>query len=184
MKVQVRDTKIPGLKELIPHIFKDDRGLLIKTSHKDTFLANGLEADFTEEFYTVSKRGVLRGMHFQEPPRDHVKYVFCVAGTVMDVLVDLRVGSPTYEQHEIIEMSAEKANMIYIPQGLAHGYYVLSETSTVIYNVTDVYSPEHDGGIHWDSAGIDWPTKDPILSPRDEELLPLSEYKSPFRYEG
>ena len=182
MQINIKQTKIPGLFEILPHIIKDERGLFIKSFHQDIFKKNGLTADFVEEYYSFSYKEVLRGLHFQLPPMDHVKIVYCVLGKVLDAVVDLRVGSPTYGEFETFELSAEKANMIYIPKGLAHGFYVLSKSAIMVYKVTTVYSPEHDTGILWNSVPIPWPDKNPLVSKRDSEFKPFKDFKSPFTY--
>lgn len=182
MELEVKKTKIPGCFELIPKIFKDERGFLVKVYHQNVFENNDLETNFVEEYYSFSYKGVLRGLHFQLPPMDHVKLVYCVLGKVLDAVVDLRIGSPTYGQFETFELSSDKANMIYIPKGLAHGFYVLSENAIMMYKVTTVYSPEHDTGILWNSIGITWPDEKPIISKRDREFKPFKDFKSPFVY--
>ena len=124
MKLQLNPSKIPGCYEIQPAVFKDERGHFVKVFHEDTFKRHHLETDFTEEYYSVSLKNVLRGLHFQLPPKDHTKMVYCVEGEVIDVVVDLRIGSPTYGEFELFQLSAEKANIIYIPPGLAHGFWV------------------------------------------------------------
>lgn len=182
MTIRVNKTAIPGCYELSPTVFKDKRGLFVKTFHQDIFSENGLETHFTEEYYTLSHRDVVRGLHFQVPPMDHVKLVYCVAGEVIDAVVDLRVGSPTYGQFEVFTLSAKKGNMVYIPRGLAHGFCVLSESAIMQYKVTTVYSPEYDSGILWNSAGIPWPCEAPVISERDRGFPALSGFSSPFKY--
>ena len=147
------------------------------------FAAHGLETKFTEEYYSVSHKNVVRGMHFQLPPMDHVKMVYCVEGEVMDAVVDLRVGSPTYGQYVLFELSAEKANSIYIPKGMAHGFCAMSEQAIMVYKVSTSYSPANDAGILWNSVGIPWPSSKVIMSARDESFLPLDKFASPFKYE-
>lgn len=174
------NTSIKGCYELQPRVFKDERGQLVKTFHKPSFLELNLETDFTEEYYSVSKKNVLRGLHFQNPPHDHIKCVTCISGKIFDVVVDLRKYSPTYKQHFTIELDAEKGNMLYIPKGLAHGFYVLSETAIFLNRTTTVYEPSCDTGIKWDSCGIKWPIENPILSEKDQQMIDLNEFKSPF----
>jgi dTDP-4-dehydrorhamnose 3,5-epimerase len=130
---------------------------------------------------TVSAKGVLRGLHFQLPPHDHAKLVYCTAGEVMDVAVDLRVDSPTFRQFVCLTLSADQGNMIYLPPGLAHGFYTLSDSATLVYNVTTVYAPSHDAGIRWDSVGIPWPDQDPRVSERDHGFVAMEVFDSPFR---
>jgi dTDP-4-dehydrorhamnose 3,5-epimerase len=178
--MKIRATKIQGCYELLPNVFKDDRGSFVKTFHQSVFSNHQLETNFTEEFYSVSTRNVLRGLHFQIPPADPTKIVYCVLGQVLDAIVDLRVDSPTYGQFELFDLSAEKANLIYMAPGLAHGFYVLSETAIVIYKSSHVYSKEHDMGIHWDSVGIPWGTQSPIISKRDQEFPAFANFQSPF----
>jgi dTDP-4-dehydrorhamnose 3,5-epimerase len=109
--------------------------------------------------------------------------VYCVQGEVMDVVVDLRVGSPTYGQHAVFELSAAKANSIYIPKGMAHGFCARSEEAIMVYKVSTVYAPAQDAGILWNSLGVTWPTSDAILSVRDQSFPAFSQFESPFRYE-
>lgn len=177
-----KNTSIPGCYELYPQLIKDNRGYFTKTFHQDVFRQLGLRTDFTEEYFTFSNQRVLRGLHFQVPPMDHTKIVYCVAGCVFDAIVDIRIGSPTFGNSYTFELSAEKGNMIYIPPGLAHGFYVLSKHAMLMYKVTTVYSPEHDTGIFWKSAGIPWPESNPIISDRDSTLVNLSAFDSPFHY--
>lgn len=184
MTIKLIKTSIPGCYEINPPIFTDERGIFVKTFHQEVFAAHGLVSEFAEEYYSVSRRGVLRGLHFQVPPRDHTKVVYCVAGEVFDAVVDLRIGSPAYGRFETFKLSAERANMIYIPPGLAHGFYVLSQTATIIYNVSTVYSPEHDTGIRWDTVGIPWPDSSPVISGKDGGLSSFSDFVSPFVYQG
>ena len=180
MIFQKKQTGIPGCHEMTSPKFTDNRGLFVKTFHEDDFREHSLTTRFAEEFYTVSRKGVLRGMHFQSPPHDLTKLVFCLSGSVLDAVIDLRIGSPTYGKHALFELSAEKANMIYIPSGLAHGFYSLSDEAVIMYKVTAIYSPSHDTGILWNSAGIPWPDRSPIISKRDNEFPSLTNFSSPF----
>jgi len=176
----LQETAIPGCYEITPRIISDDRGVFVKTFHEEEFRQHGLNTEWKEEYYSVSHRGVLRGLHFQLPPHDHEKMVFCTVGVVLDVVVDLRRGSSSYGQYVLLELSAEKGNMLYIPRGLAHGFYVVSETATMMYKVSSVYSPEHDAGILWNSAEILWPDKSPSISQRDSRLPDFARFISPF----
>lgn len=184
MQFDIRQTKIPGCFELLPKLFRDERGLFVKTFHENFFKENGLEMHSAEEFYSFSHKRVLRGLHFQLPPMDYVKLVYCVHGKVLDTVVDLRVGSPAYGDFENFELSDEQANMVYIPKGLAHGFYVMSESAIMMYKVSTSYSPQHDTGILWRSANIPWPDESPIVSERDSGFIALENFKSPFIYKG
>lgn len=179
----IKPTQLTGCFELQPKPFEDARGRFVKVFHTQAFTAHGLETNFAEEYYSVSNKNVIRGMHFQMPPMEHVKVVYCVQGAVLDVVVDLRVGSPTYGQTTMLELSAAKANSLYIPKGMAHGFCSLSDHSIMVYKVSTVYAPAQDAGILWDSVGVSWPTTQAILSARDQTFAPLVQFVSPFRYE-
>ena len=178
----LRPSKLVGCYELQPTVFEDARGCFVKVFHEQAFAAQGLETGFAEEYYSVSLKNVLRGMHFQLPPMDHVKMVYCVEGEVLDAVVDLRVGSPTYGCFELFELSSAKANSLYIPKGLAHGFCVRSALAIMVYKVSTVYSPAHDAGVLWDSMEIPWPISEPVISARDATFPRLNEFLSPFSY--
>jgi len=173
---------IPGVVELRPKVFRDDRGSFTKVFQKPWLEELGLETGFVEEYYSVSRRGVIRGMHFQVPPMDHAKLVYCVAGEVQDVVVDLRTGSPTYGQAVELQLSREKGNAIYIPRGMAHGFCALSDEATLVYKVSSVHSPAHDQGILWNSVNVVWRSDRPVLSARDQGFARLDEFRSPFHF--
>jgi len=182
--MQIHTTGIPGCFEIFPTIAKDDRGSFVKTFHQAVFTEHGLTTQFAEEYYTCSRKRVMRGLHFQRPPMDHIKLVYCVSGRVLDAVVDLRIGSPSYGRPFTFELSADRANMLYLPAGLAHGFYVLSENAVLMYKVTTVYAPQHDSGILWNSVGIPWPDSAPIISPRDLGFTAFKDFTSPFTFEG
>lgn len=177
-------TTIPGCHEVRPRILGDARGRFVKVFSQDAFASAGLATEFAEEYYSVSRQGVIRGLHFQVPPMEHAKLVYCVDGRVQDAVVDLRTGSPGEGRCAVVELSAEEGNMLYIPPGLAHGFCVLSASATLVYKVTSLYSPRHDKGILWDSAGIPWAVKNPVLSDRDRAHPRLADFESPFRFRG
>lgn len=183
MNLRLVETKIPGCFELQARQLQDDRGAFVKTYHHDWFESHGLRTDWAEQYYSVSQPGVVRGLHFQLPPHDHAKLVYCVAGRVLDVALDLRKGSPTYGEHIRLDLSAEQGNMLYLPPGLAHGFSTYDEPATMVYNVTSVYHPESDTGIHWNSAGIEWLQKRPNLSNRDQGFPKLSTFETPFVFD-
>lgn len=175
----LRETGLPGCFEVLFKRVEDARGAFIKTFHAKAFASNGLETAFVEQYYTTSKRGVLRGLHFQVPPEDHAKLVYCISGTVFDAVLDLRRSSGTCGKFAHVELSAEKANALYIPRGLAHGFAALTDC-TMVYNVTSVHAPACDAGIRYDSAGIPWPGSDFVLSERDRAFPALADFDSPF----
>jgi dTDP-4-dehydrorhamnose 3,5-epimerase len=181
--VEVRKTIIPDCFEIRPDVFTDDRGSFIKTFHRNLFEQQGLEVDWREEYYSTSRKGVLRGLHFQLPPHDHAKLVYCTSGEVLDVVLDLRVGSPAYGNHAMFQLNAESPRMVYIPKGCAHGFYTLSEHATMMYKVSTEYAPAHDAGLLWNSVGIPWPEGDAIMSERDKAFPAFAEFTTnPFRY--
>lgn len=180
--MDIRPTAIQGCYEILPSVFCDERGSFVKTFNYDTFVKYGLTTDWREEYYSISKKRVLRGLHFQLPPHDHEKLVYATDGCVLDVVVDLRVGSPSYGKHVIIELTADKANMIYLSRGLAHGFYVTTQSATIHYKVATQYAQSHDAGILWNSAGIDWQDANPVLSARDKSFSTFDDFKSPFTY--
>lgn len=177
---QINRTSINGCLELVPNIFTDHRGTSIKPFHSDTFKSLGLEYNFSEDLMVTSRKGVLRGMHLQKPPFQQAKLIYCVRGSIFDVAVDIRKDSPTYGQYVGFYVDAIKHNIIYIPSGFAHGYLVLEENTTVVYKMSSVYSPEHEAGFRWDSAGISWPQLNPILSDKDKNLPDFDNFVSMF----
>lgn len=175
------ETPLPGLFILEPRIFEDIRGKFIKTFHQDTFAALSLETAFVENYYTISAKHVIRGMHFQTPPHDLVKLVYVPAGRITDVVLDLRKASPTFGKHFSIELSAENGKMIYIPKGLAHGFVSHEDGTNVTYMQTSMYAPEHDAGIRYDSFGFDWGVQPAGMSDRDKLFEPFEAFDSPFK---
>ena len=182
--LRAEQISLAGCYELFPRVCRDARGCFVKTFNEDIYLATNLATHFAEEYYSVSRRRVLRGLHCQIPPYEHTKLVFCTDGEVQDVVVDLRAGSPTFGKHHVFQLSARRRNVVYIPVGLAHGFYVKSVSATMVYKTTTVYSADCDRGVRWDSAGISWSDPDPIVSDRDRSLPPLREFQSPFRYDA
>ena len=171
---------LPGVCLIEPKIFKDGRGDFVKTFHAGIFQDFGIAFQPVEEFFSTSRLGVLRGMHFQLPPHDHAKLVYCVRGRVLDVLVDLRTGQPTYGQVAAAELSRENSRLFYIPTGIAHGFLALEEDSVMVYKTSTVHAPSHDAGIRWDSLGFDWPVTQPVISERDQKFPALKDFISPF----
>jgi dTDP-4-dehydrorhamnose 3,5-epimerase len=177
-------TNIPGCYVLRTRLIGDDRGSFVKTFHAERFAELGLRTDWREDYFSVSTRHVIRGMHFQVPPADHAKMVFCLMGEVLDVVVDLRVGSPTYGRASGFALSADNGRGLYLPTGCAHGFLSRSEASGMYYKVTSVHSPAHDAGIAWDSIAFDWGLAHPLLSSRDRAHPKLADFDSPFVFMG
>lgn len=179
----LRQSKLRGCYELQPKMFEDSRGRFVKVFHEPAFKKQGLCTSFVEEYYSVSHNNVIRGMHFQLPPNDLIKMVYCVEGEVIDAVVDLRKGSSTFGEFELFEISAAKANILYIPTGMAHGFCVQSKRAIMVYKVSKTYSPTDDAGVLWNSIGIPWPITTPILSVRDAAFRRFDEFISPFHYD-
>lgn len=180
--VKFEPAGLPGCFEVIPHAVDDLRGRFVKYFHAPSYAASNLESEFPEAFYTTSRRGVIRGMHFQIPPFDHAKIVWCLAGRILDVLLDIRQGSPTYGRHVVLELDESVARGLYIPAGIAHGFLTLTETSILSYLVSRVHPVAHDAGLRWDSFGMNWPETHPIVSMRDSVLPPFPGFVTPFQF--
>lgn len=178
--MEVIPTSLSGCFELRPFLAQDDRGTFAKTFHADRFAELGLPVDWREEFYSSSRKGVIRGMHFQTPPHDHEKLVYCMQGRVLDVVVDLRRASPTFGRHVAVELDATRGQGLMIPKGMAHGFLALTDDVLMAYKVTTVHAPAHDAGILWNSFGLDWGVDEPIVSARDRAHPALGDFASPF----
>lgn len=173
-------TPIEGVKIFEPRVFEDARGSFIKTYNSDFFHSNGLNLSIHETYYSISHKGVIRGMHFQTPPHDHIKIVYVPHGRITDVVLDIRKNSPTYGDYFAVELSAENGKILIIPKGLAHGFKSLENNTNVTYMQTSCYAPNHDYGIHYDSFGFEWETANPQLSDRDLSFPPLNSFSSTF----
>jgi dTDP-4-dehydrorhamnose 3,5-epimerase len=173
-------TNIKDLFVLKPNPIIDSRGLFCKTYQKKYFQDVGLNTDWHEEYYSKSNKNVLRGLHFQKPPHDHVKLVTCLKGKALDVVFDLRSNSTTYKKVFSIELSARNALEIYIPKGCAHGFLALDRDTTMYYKVSSEYNPKSDSGVLWNSIDFDWPVKNPIISERDKMFPSISDIKTVF----
>lgn len=166
---------LPGTFVLEPERFVDQRGAFVKTYHEDVWRALGIGFEMREEFYSTSRAGVIRGMHFHAPPHAHDKVVYCLSGGVLDVLLDLRQG-PGYGRAVSTILSAENRRMLFIPVGVAHGFKALADDSLLVYKTSTVHTPASDRAIRWDSFGFDWDIESPILSDRDRSHAPLAEF--------
>jgi dTDP-4-dehydrorhamnose 3,5-epimerase len=180
---KVEPSKLAGCYKFSPKIIDDVRGRFVKIFHEPSYAALGLETNFAEEYYSISHNNVIRGLHFQVPPMDHVKIVYCLEGHALDVVLDLRVESPTFGQFDIFELDSSNPSSIYIPKGMAHGFCALGDNTIMVYKVSTIYSSTHDGGILWNSVGIQWPTTDAVISARDQGFPTLAQFRSPFRDE-
>ena len=177
-------TKIAGLLILEPRIFEDSRGYFFESFSQREFDEKIAPVVFVQDNESKSSYGVMRGLHFQRPPYTQTKLVRCVKGSVLDVAVDIRKGSPTYGQHVAVELTEENHRQFFIPKGFAHGFAVLSETAVFQYKCDEFYHPESEGGISIldDTLNIDWriPTDQAILSDKDTKHPLLKDFDSPF----
>lgn len=178
--IDIERTSLSGLFRVSFRKREDLRGSFVKTWHQSTFEEHGLGVSFQESYYSLSKLNVLRGFHFQTPPDDHVKFVYCVSGRVLDVALDLRAASSTYGQCYSQVLDSSEPEGLFIPKGLGHAFLTLSEEAILVYNVTSIYSPKNDAGILWSSVDLQWPVRDPVISPRDEAFPTLSDFRTPF----
>lgn len=184
--MEVIRTKIDGVVIIEPRIFRDARGYFFESFSQREFDEKVRPIRFVQDNESMSSRGVIRGLHFQCPPYAQSKLVRVIVGTVLDVAVDIRKGSPTFGQHVAVELSADNHRQLFIPQGFAHGFAVLSDTAIFQYKCDNFYSPQSEGAIRFDdpALAINWPfpLDQAILSPKDLLHKPLAETDIPFRY--
>ena len=169
-------TSIEGVLIFEPSVFGDERGFFMEAWVRDRYRDAGMDVEFVQDNVSSSSRGVLRGLHFQNP-QSQGKLVQVLKGEVLDVAVDIRVGSPTFGRVETCLLSGENHRQFYVPTGFAHGFCVLSETALFLYKCTEFYSAQTEGGVLWSDPdlGIDWPVADPILSEKDAKLPHLKD---------
>lgn len=174
--MRVRETSISGLVEIFPRVFEDDRGFFFESYNEELFRNLGLPTNFVQDNQSFSKKGVVRGLHFQNAPFAQGKLVRVISGCVLDVAVDIRPESPTFGKHEIFLLRSDINNMAYIPEGFAHGFAAL-EDSVFSYKCTNLYSKISESGILWNDAelGIDWGVENPIVSEKDLILPTLKQ---------
>jgi dTDP-4-dehydrorhamnose 3,5-epimerase len=175
---------IPAVILIEPKVFEDGRGFFMETYRMPDFAAAGIVVNFVQENHSRSGKGVLRGLHYQNPPFAQGKLVRVVKGEIFDVAVDIRKSSPTWGKWVKVILSEENKNILYVPSGFAHGFCVLSEIAEVVYKTTSVYSAESEAGIIWNDQdlNIEWPVKQPILSEKDSKLPALKNADVRFYY--
>ena len=184
MPFAFKKLEIPEVVLIELKVFKDGRGFFMETYKMPDFITAGIKGNFVQENHSRSSKGVLRGLHYQNPPFAQGKLVRVIRGEIFDVAVDIRKGSPTWGKWVGVILSEENKNILYVPAGLAHGFCVLSEIAEVIYKTTNVYSAESEAGIIWndEDLNIEWPVKEPILSEKDEKLPSLNNADIRFYY--
>lgn len=185
--MEVIKTSIEGVVIIEPKVFNDARGYFFESFSQREFEEKVRKVNFVQDNESMSSYGVMRGLHFQRPPFTQSKLVRCVKGAVLDVVVDIRKGSPTYGQHVAVELTEDNHRQFFVPRGFAHGFSVLSETTVFQYKCDNFYAPQADGGISIldDSLGIDWkiPIEKAILSDKDMKHTMLKNFKTPFSIE-
>lgn len=184
--MEIIKTDIPGVVILEPRIFRDSRGYFFESFSQRDFFDKVAPVEFVQDNESMSTRGVMRGLHFQRPPHAQAKLVRCVRGRVLDVAVDIRVGSPTYGRHVSVELTEDNHRQFFIPRGFAHGFAVLSDEAVFQYKCDNYYAPQSDGGIAiTDPAlNIDWhlDPSEAILSEKDTRHPLLADFSSPFTF--
>jgi len=171
------ETPLNNVWLIKPRRFKDNRGEFLETFRIESFKEQGLEYEFVQDNISVSKKGTVRGLHYQLPPASQAKLVVVPAGKILDVAVDMRPNSPTFKKAFTSVLSSQNRYMLFIPTGYAHGFSVLSDEATVYYKCNNYYNKELERGVRWDdpALNIDWKVKTPILSDKDRELPLLEE---------
>ena len=182
--MEIIKTEIDGVLIIEPRVFKDERGYFFESFSEREFYEKVGEVHFVQDNESMSSYGVMRGLHFQRPPFTQAKLVRCVKGSVLDVAVDIRKGSPTYGKHVAVELTEDNHRQFFVPRGFAHGFAVLSRTAVFQYKCDNFYAPQADGGISITdgSLGIDWriPVEKAILSEKDTRHPCLKDFDSPF----
>lgn len=183
--MNVIETSLPGVLILEPKVYADERGFFMETYHAERFREIGIDAIFVQDNHSRSARGVLRGLHYQEP-NPQGKLVRCTKGALFDVAVDVRAGSPHFGKWAAAELTEENGRMMWVPPGFAHGFCALADPSDLVYKVTAPYDPKNDRAILWSDPElrIAWPIRDPLLSPKDRAAPRLKEAPVLPRFEG
>ncbi len=183
--MKVIETNIPGILIFEPVVFGDSRGYFFESFRDDVFMQHVGPVEFVQNNQSKSSYGVLRGLHFQKPPFTQAKLVRCILGEVLDVAVDIRVGSPTFGQHVAVKLNEKNQYQLWIPRGFAHGFAVLSETAVFSYKCDQYYAPQYEGGIYFNDPALNicWliPESKLILSEKDKNLPILNEIEV-FQY--
>lgn len=181
MNTRVTPTELEGVLIVDIDFFRDERGFFIESYHRDNFRQAGITDGFVQDNHSRSRKGVLRGIHYQDMSAPMSKLVRCTMGAILDVAVDLRVGSPTFARWVAAELSADNMRQLLVPVGYGHAFLTLTDTADVQYKCSEVYTPSAEGGVRWDDPdiGIEWPLEaEPILSEKDRNAMTLRDYLS------
>ncbi len=182
--MEAKSVSIEGILVIQPRIFRDARGYFFEVYHKDKFRRMGLDSEFIQDNESRSLKNTIRGLHYQIDPHAQGKLIRVLEGTIRDVSLDIRKGSPTYGEHFSIDITAESLVQLWIPPGFAHGFSVLSDAAVLLYKCTSLYSPEHERGILYNdpSLSIDWGVETPIVSDKDMALPRFEAADINFKY--
>ncbi|HJH25409.1 MAG TPA: dTDP-4-dehydrorhamnose 3,5-epimerase [Methanophagales archaeon] len=178
MTFEFKKLENPDVILIKTKVFEDERGFFMETYKKDDFEEKaGIKGEFIQDNHSKSKRGVLRGLHFQKEPYAQAKIVRCVRGEIYDAVVDLRKDSPTFGKYVGVILSEYNKYQLYIPRGCAHGFLVLSDVAEIFYKADSIYAPDHEGGLIWNDSDVNipWPSDNPILSQKDQKWPTLRE---------
>jgi dTDP-4-dehydrorhamnose 3,5-epimerase len=180
--VEIEEKEIKGLIEIFPKVFGDQRGFFLETFNAPRYNEILRNIQFVQDNFSSSNKGVLRGLHFQNPPYSQGKLVQVITGSALDVAVDLRRNSETYGQHVKVLLSSEKRNQFWIPEGFAHGFLALEDNTIFSYKCTNYYNPQSEVTILWNDRNlkIDWQIDNPIISPKDKEGVLFKDFDTPF----
>lgn len=177
------ETELPDVFLIEPELISDDTGSLNEIVDLNLSGNSRCITSFVQDNTSLStQRHTLRGMHYQRPPHAQAKLVRCVQGALMDVVVDIRLGSPHFGRSHSVELSARNRIRLFVPRGFLHGFLTLTDNTVIEYKCSDNYEPAYDGAVRWDSLGIDWGVSDPILSIKDTSATPFAEFDTPFIY--
>lgn len=184
MPFEFRPLRIPEVVLVEAKAFPDERGYFMETYKQSEFVAHGITAPFVQDNCSYSVRGVLRGLHYQRHPAAQGKLVMVTRGSIYDVAVDIRRGSPTFGWWVAEELSAANRRMLFVPEGFAHGFFTISEDAQVLYRVTAEYAPQHDAGLLWSdpTIGVEWPSTQCTVSQKDAVLPTLDRANINFEY--
>ncbi|MCK5781050.1 MAG: dTDP-4-dehydrorhamnose 3,5-epimerase [Flavobacteriales bacterium] len=183
--MKIKKAEIEGLLEITPRVFEDERGYFYESYSKLAYLEQGIDYNFIQDNQSLSQKGVLRGLHFQNPPFAQGKLVRVIKGSVIDIAVDIRKKSPTYGKHHKVLLTESNKRLFWIPPGFAHGFLTLEDDTIFAYKVTNIYNKESEGCIKWDDSdlNIDWDIPEdlePLVSDKDNEGASFVDYKSEF----
>ena len=180
--MEIEEKEIKGLIEIFPKVFGDQRGFFLETFNESRYNEVLKNIQFVQDNFSSSNKGVLRGLHFQNPPYTQGKLVQVITGLALDVAVDLRRNSETYGQHVKVLLSSEKRNQFWIPEGFAHGFIALEDNTIFSYKCTNYYNPQSEVTILWNDRNlkIDWQIDNPIISPKDKEGVLFKDFDTPF----